>query len=191
MLRALQSEGVKEFVGLEIADAMIAYVEDRYGIQVLRDTVADLAVAEPRSFDIVVLNAVLEHVLDPDAVVAGCRGLLRRGGVLYIDVPNEPHLMARFAGLVERVLRRRRVVFHLAPSWSPYHVFGFNRSSLRALLAKHGFRLGDVHVWAAVGVPHDGSRRDRLHAQLGMAVQRMANVTGTANNMTAWAALEP
>ena len=43
---------------------------------------------EPESFDAVSLFDVLEHVLDPRRSVEACARLLRRGGILFLYVPN-------------------------------------------------------------------------------------------------------
>ena len=43
---------------------------------------------EPGSFDAVVFLQTIEHVVDPGAVLAHFRGLLRPGGVAYVSTPN-------------------------------------------------------------------------------------------------------
>jgi SAM-dependent methyltransferase len=42
----------------------------------------------PRTFDAVVFLQTIEHVVDPSAVLAHFRGLLRPGGVAYVSTPN-------------------------------------------------------------------------------------------------------
>jgi SAM-dependent methyltransferase len=80
------------------------------------------------SFDVVVLWHVLEHIRDVRAALAKCRELVRPGGLLVIAVPNFESLQAALA---------RRHWFHLDV---PRHYFHFRLSSLRRLLAGHGFR---------------------------------------------------
>lgn len=41
-----------------------------------------------RQFDVILLVSVLEHLWDPQAVLAACRPLLRPGGSLVVNVPN-------------------------------------------------------------------------------------------------------
>lgn len=40
-------------------------------------------------FDVVVCQDVLEHVLDPTRVIASLCKMLRRGGVIYVQIPNK------------------------------------------------------------------------------------------------------
>jgi len=74
------------------------------------------------SFDLVVMNQVIEHVSDQSAVLAEATRVLKPGGVLYIACPNylrfyEPHykifwlpLMPKALGRAYLRLRRRRPV---------------------------------------------------------------------------------
>ncbi len=43
---------------------------------------------EAESYDAVLLISVLEHLADPAAALAGCRRILRPGGVLLVNVPT-------------------------------------------------------------------------------------------------------
>jgi 2-polyprenyl-3-methyl-5-hydroxy-6-metoxy-1,4-benzoquinol methylase/ribosomal protein L37AE/L43A len=89
------------------------------------------------SFDCVVLSAVLEHLYNPDETIREISRVLRRGGAVFIDVPNEAGLYFRVGNLYQK-LRGRDWVVNIAPTFSPFHVFGFSPRSLKALLAKHG-----------------------------------------------------
>jgi 2-polyprenyl-3-methyl-5-hydroxy-6-metoxy-1,4-benzoquinol methylase len=53
------------------------------------------------SFDRVICTEVLEHVVDPDAVLAAIARLLRPDGVAVITVPNDP-LILRLKGIARR-----------------------------------------------------------------------------------------
>lgn len=64
--------------------------------------VTGFAALPERQFDCVIANDVIEHVLDPRAMVAECTALTRPGGLLYIGTADsepvdmadlEPHLM--------------------------------------------------------------------------------------------------
>lgn len=46
-------------------------------------------------FDIVLLIHVLEHVPDPVKFLQSCRKYLRKGGIIYIEVPNESMLKTK------------------------------------------------------------------------------------------------
>jgi SAM-dependent methyltransferase len=81
----------------------------------------DAIPVEDGSFDVVICNAVLEHVLDPEAVVAELSRVLRPGGTLYLCVPfMQPE--------------------HLDPTDSQRYA----APGLRALCERHGLDVGEV-----------------------------------------------
>ncbi|MET4073483.1 methyltransferase domain-containing protein [Hymenobacter sp. UYCo722] len=100
-------------------------------------------ITEGRQFDVLWLDNVLEHVLDPAELLRRCRALTRPGGVLLVDVPNDfsplqQHLLA--AGHIDR------------PFWValPDHLSYFGPAGLRNLAAATGWRtarlLGDQPI---------------------------------------------
>jgi 2-polyprenyl-3-methyl-5-hydroxy-6-metoxy-1,4-benzoquinol methylase len=91
----------------------------------------DLA-PEGYATDAVVLQNVLEHVIDPDALLAGVKQLMRPGGVIVVKVPNDFSRLQRTA--MERGVIDRE--FWFAP---PAHLHYFTAPSLEALLRKAGF----------------------------------------------------
>jgi 2-polyprenyl-3-methyl-5-hydroxy-6-metoxy-1,4-benzoquinol methylase len=91
-----------------------------------------------RPYDAVVLAAVLEHIHEPSAVLSAISAVTKPGGVLFVDVPNEAGLYFQLGNAWMR-LNRRDWVVNLAPTFTPYHVFGYSRKSLTALLRRHGF----------------------------------------------------
>ena len=100
-------------------------------------------ITEGRQFDVLWLDNVLEHVLDPAELLRRCRALTRPGGVLLVDVPNDfsalqLHLLA--AGHIDR------------PFWValPDHLSYFGAEGLRNLATATGWRtqkvLGDQPI---------------------------------------------
>lgn len=185
-LQAAHLEGLGDVVGLEFSQAMIAHAQERYGMAVIPQTIEQYAASQGRTFDAVVLNAVLEHVYDPDSMIEACARLTRRGGLLYIDTPNEPNLLTVIGNFFNR-LGGGRAVFNLSPTWPPYHVFGFNPYALRLLLEKHNFVISRIFIHHAPAIPSRPIWRDRFKAFVAMQIGRLANVTGTASNLYVWA----
>ena len=179
-------EGVSRTVGLELSESMIDYAREKFDLEVKDMVIEDFSAHTTEKFDVIVLNAVLEHVYNPDSMIAACANLLRPNGLLYIDIPNEDHLLARIAGLINKI-RNRPEIFVLSPTFSPYHVFGFSRQSLRALLSKHGFKIDRIRVHAKAKYYLAGGFTRQVIAAAEMSIHFVANLIGMASNMYVWA----
>lgn len=87
---------------------------------------------EPAQFDVINIWHVLEHVVEPGAVIAKLASLLKPGGVLIVGVPNFGSFAARLFG----------------PGWFhldlPRHLYHFDRESLIARLSAAGLRVERV-----------------------------------------------
>jgi 2-polyprenyl-3-methyl-5-hydroxy-6-metoxy-1,4-benzoquinol methylase len=121
--------------GIEPSASFARFVESRTGAEVRREPLEQCGF-EDGSFDCVVLAAVLEHLYNPSETIAEVSRILRRGGALFVDVPNERALYFQVGNFYQK-LRGRDWVVNLAPTFSPFHVFGFSPHSLRALLKKY------------------------------------------------------
>lgn len=78
-------------------------------------------------FDVIRINHVLEHLRNPDNLLASIRPLLTENGELIIGVPNSD-TPARVFG--------EHLWCHL-----PYHRFIFNRAAITCMLARYGFQV--------------------------------------------------
>jgi SAM-dependent methyltransferase len=97
-------------------------------------------------FDVVILSAVLEHLYDPRSVIAEIARVLKSGGVLFLDVPNERGLFFKVGNLYQR-FRSREWCINLSPTFPPFHLFGFSPKSLRMLLNAEGLDLTKLFVF--------------------------------------------
>jgi SAM-dependent methyltransferase len=189
MLVAASQEGL-EATGIEFSEAMIEHARTQYGLTVLRKSIEELADGwQGEPFDAVVLNAVLEHVYDPDSMLRSASRLTRPGSVIYIDVPREPNLLTYVGNAFNRV-RGNKAVYNLQPTWPPFHVFGFSPHSLTVLLRKHGFRILELVVWSAPFIPARDQLKDQIKAFLASQIIKIGNLTGTASNMCLYAVRE-
>lgn len=189
LLRAAAEVGLHATVGLELSTAMVNYAQANHQVTVLPETVEDHAARTGRNrYDAIVLSAVLEHVHNPDTTIAAISQLARPGAVLYLDIPQEPHLMAHIANLAGRV-SRTRTVLNLSPTFTPFHVYGFSQRALEVLLGKHGFTIEERTVWAAPRVPSGPGLKDKLSSGVATQLNRLANHTGMASNQYVWARL--
>lgn len=107
------------------------------------DTALDAALAEGERFELILMDNVLEHLLQPADTLARVRELLAPGGVLLIEVPND------FSALQQHLLDQGHIT---RPFWvvAPDHVSYFNAAGLKALCASAGLdecgRMGDFPI---------------------------------------------
>jgi len=138
---------------------------------------------EVGAFDVVLLAAILEHVYAPVSLLERVRNVLRPGGIIFIDVPNECSLFTLVANAYQRV-RRRDWVVNMSPTFPPFHVVGFCPASLTFLLDRVGFRVAELstHAW---NIPTENLaqfERVAMHA-----VNRIGSWLGKGTGLTAWA----
>jgi SAM-dependent methyltransferase len=73
--------------GLELSEAGAAFATERLGLRVRREQ-AERAGFGDASFDIVVMFDVIEHLLEPIAILRTVHRMLRPGGAVLISTPN-------------------------------------------------------------------------------------------------------
>ncbi len=173
-------------VGLEPSQALVLRAREKLGVEIRPETIEDFVESRRDPFDVVALCGVLEHVHDPDSLIACASRLTRPGSVLYIDVPREPNLLT-IVGNAWNSLKGNPAVYNLQPTWPPYHVFGFNPRALRLLLSKHGFVIDSISVRGLPQVPARDDWRDRARALVASQIHRLGNHTGLGANMFVWA----
>ena len=185
-LQAAKLEGFTSVDGLELSEATVAFAKQEFGLDVIPLTIEEYVKTTDKRYDAIVLNAVLEHVHNPDSFMKAVSELASDKAIVYLDIPNEPSLLSAVGNTLNR-LRGRRSVMNLQPTWEPYHVFGFNRRALTALLEKYGFEIEDIRVYAGIQqFPRNGVVS--TIKSVGVAqLMRLANATGTASNMYVWA----
>lgn len=169
--------------GLEISDGSIKFAKE-HGVELYKKSLAEL-ISEGKTYDGICLNAVLEHVHEPAIFIAEVSMLLKSGGFIYIDCPNEPNLLTIIGNLTNRLLRKKDI-YNLQPSWHPYCVFGFNPKALRMLLNKNKIEINEILIYGEPGVPFAGGMKDRVQVITAILIQRLANVISLGTNMYVW-----
>jgi SAM-dependent methyltransferase len=178
-----------EVVGIEPSPSFAEHCEQVSGAEIRREPVERCGFPA-ESFDAVVLAAVLEHLYNPDETIGEIARILRRGGALFVDVPNESGLYFRFGNLYQKLSRRNWSV-NLAPTFEPFHVFGFGPRSLRSLLAKHGLSARHWRVYAGRSVlPKRGGLMGSIEQLAAHAVTALSNVGELGTYIETWAVKE-
>lgn len=175
-----------EATALEPSPTFSEHITRTYGVLVVRDPI-EHAVLEAGAYDVVLLGAVLEHLYEPDAVVAAIARALRPGGIIFVDVPNEDGLYFRVGNIYLRATGRDWVV-NTAPTFPPYHVFGFTPRSLKMLLAKHGLEPVRWRVYGGTSMVSTRGSFLGLAEMLGArAVTVLSRATGLGTYIETWA----
>ena len=165
------AERAREYSGAEVYESL----QDRFPSE---------------SFDFVLLGGVIEHLYNPNETIREISRILKPGGVLFLDAPNESGLYFQLGNLYQR-LRGRDWVMNLAPTFSPYHVFGFSPSSLRTMLSKHDLRIVKFRVYGGQSyVPSDGLI-GFVEQQCARVVSALSDYGNLGTYMEAWTVKGP
>ena len=125
--------------GVDIDEPGLARARERFGDRVdFRVARGEDLPFEDDSVDVVVLNHIYEHVVDPEAVVADIHRVLRPGGLLYLGVGHrwqliEPHHRLPFLSWLPRPAADRYV--RLAGRGDHYYERYYTPAGLRRLFA--------------------------------------------------------
>ena len=187
-LRAALSEGWDP-IGIEPSEVFAKHAEEFSGAVVRRESI-ERCNFEDEAFDVVILSAVLEHLYHPNDTMREIARVLRPGGALFVDVPNEEGLYFRVGNFYQRI-RLRDWVVNTAPTFSPFHLFGFGPRSLRKLLKRHHLRPIDWRVYPGDSmVPAQGNSIAMLERLAAKAVTAASSVGELGTYIETWAIKE-
>jgi len=112
-----------------------------------------------RTFEVIILGDVLEHLIDPAKVLGGLVGLLAPGGSVVISIPNVAH------GSVRLALLQGSWDYRELGLMDRTHIRFFTRRTLLAMLGGAGLVAVDVRTTSldplAGEVPVDANRLPR------------------------------
>lgn len=121
-----------EGCGVE-ADPNVTRIANHFGLRVHVGSIHDQPFSG-ESFDMVVLNQVIEHVPAPEALMRNVRARLKPGGRVVMSFPNAGSLQCKLAG-------SKWINWHV-----PYHQHHFNRKSFGKLAEKAGYEVVRVRT---------------------------------------------
>lgn len=119
--------------GIDPYDLACDYTRKTHGIETKQVTVEDADYPE-ESFDVVIMNHVIEHMTDPIGSLRMVHRLLKRGGHLVIETPRYDTLMFKLLGKRERSVS------------CDQHIYFFTRESLQKMYEEAGYR--EVKTWS-------------------------------------------
>ena len=130
-----------QVTGIDISRRFCEFIRQNYEIDVINADFLSHDFSE--NFDILVANAVLEHVYEPLNFIKKAYRLLKTNGLFYLDLPNEASLYSLLGNLYYK-LTIRNYCINLAPTFPPYHIHGFTRKTLHYIIDMIGFEL--IHI---------------------------------------------
>ena len=136
----------------------------------------------PGTFDLVALWDVIEHVENPEALLCQARALLRPGGSLVLETPDESCPARHLVRFIHRVTAGR--ISFLGLMYFTAHRWYFSRRAMKAALDRAGFP--HIRFYREQTVKEFGRRK---HASYGMRrtlSQRLACTFGDAMGTIPW-----
>ena len=117
-------------------------IAKKKGIKILRQTF-EKAKLPQNYFDVVILNHTLEHLKDPVSVLKKVKEVLKKDGIVFVDVPNFGSLSSKIFGRYWRYLTPEE------------HLFHFTKESLGKVMEKAGFNV--IHQKSRSGLLEFGN----------------------------------
>jgi O-antigen biosynthesis protein len=145
--RSLRAAGATEIVGVEVVPEAAERARaslDQVVVGTVEDALRTGAVAGP--FDTICCYDVLEHLVDPPAVLRDLRGLAAPGGRLHISIPN-----ARHFSLVKDLVFRGTFGYAEYGHRDATHLRWYTRKDLVALVADAGWTVQWTRAPAFLG----------------------------------------
>jgi len=133
--------------GIDISRKAVELARERYGLDIINGQLDEETVAwlGERSFDIILMWGVIEHLAEPLRVLRLSRALLRAGGALVLYTPNADSLFHRLARLTH-CLTGGAVSFFMERVTIAMHTLYLTPGSLRRALRDCGFSAVEVRM---------------------------------------------
>ncbi|MEW6655475.1 MAG: class I SAM-dependent methyltransferase [Aquificota bacterium] len=120
-----------DVAGVEPDPNAVKVAREEFGLKVFQGTIEEINFPE-NSFDVITMNHVIEHVLDPIALLSECKRILKPNGKLIVITPNIKSLGHRFFKQDWRGLE------------PPRHIYLFSSRSLITSAEKAGLKVKKV-----------------------------------------------
>ena len=135
-------------VGVEPSPSLATLAIEGFGHQVYNCFLHELPAADERTFDVIALSDVFEHISDPLTFLKDVRRFLADDGIVYIKVPN-----ARWNLFKQATLR----LIGKTPTqgvWDSYeHVVHYTDETLGMMLATAGFEVVKMTIGTPIQLP--------------------------------------
>ncbi len=166
----LLSQNGAQVTGLDLAPqsikvAQLHLYESQLNIDYKCISIAELATQSPAEFDIITCMEMLEHVPQPDNIIASCAQLLKNGGHAFFSTLNR-NLKSYTLGVIAA-----EYILKLLPRGTHDYKKFIKPSELRHMLNTHNLNLLDIkgvhyNPWLhSAHITHDTSINYMLYCQ--------------------------
>lgn len=197
MLHMLQEQGFRHLTGLEPSEKNCRGITERWGIRAVAGALGeDIPPLVGETFDVVLMEGVLEHLIDVQGNVRDALAYLKKDGALYLNVPD----LAAFPDCHDlyQQFSVEHVNFFSLPSMqnlmgafgmtcvaynrNGYGVFTLWRHASEGVTARTFDQAGtaDMHIYLAGAEQLAAQMKDRLTPYRGREVYVWAAGTHTA-----------
>ncbi|MDP2924023.1 MAG: methyltransferase domain-containing protein [Candidatus Omnitrophota bacterium] len=121
--------------GIETSDFAVNYARNKLGLNIYKGYITESDLPK-NYFDVITINHVLEHVVDPISFLKSAYELLKEDGLLVVAVPNIESGSARKMG-------------EEWPALIPHiHLYHFSKEVLSREIKKSGFEVTEIKLTA-------------------------------------------
>lgn len=131
-LKIARSRGWETY-GVEISEEASNIAREKHKLNVITGKLSDTCF-DNEFFDVVTAGDVLEHVEDPKSFLFEINRILKKGGMVYIAVPDFDGLIFKVSVLI--ALFNHRNYFTL-----PLHIYNFSKKTISRYLWKTKFNI--------------------------------------------------
>lgn len=129
-----------DVMGIDVSDWAIKYAREKFGVEIRKGEIvnADLPSGE---FDVVTIMHTLEHLSNPRRALESINRVLKRGGLIAIEVPNQFNDLFTLSTLPYQLYATRGQ----PPLF--VHTFFFTVRTLAHLVKTTGFEIVKLSTW--------------------------------------------
>jgi len=156
----------------------------KFGTEIYGLHYGNLEDVPPASLDVVRLSHVLEHVSQPQTLLASVRRVLKPNGICVVLVPNYEPLSCVLKNFVLRCIPGQHDFRgHI---YAPQHVLGFNPSSLQRTFTLAGFRPVRIQSVSQGSRAYYRWKSDGVRLTLRQITYELLNNLGNAFGLGSW-----
>ncbi len=150
LLSIFKEEGYTNLWGIDPSSACVETAQKLYGLKATANNISNFDPGQ--KFDVIILSAIFEHLVDFTASMHKIRALLNDGGLLFIEVPDAE----RFDAYISAPFQQ----------FSIEHINYFSQQSLTNLYATCSFDIVDMK-------PHDHLLNQTVDPDIFALAQKM------------------